>query len=258
MQKVLVRIYFWDNPKLLNSEISLQKGDQVVAQPDQFTEMGEVLEAEVGTRERAQGKVLRVATERDKKKHSENENKKVELLNFCREGAKKLELDMKFIDARTSLDGKQITFAFSADSRIDFRELVKILSAEFKKSIKMQQIGSRDEARKLGGFGICGRELCCVKFQGNMQSITTEMARIQQVAHRGSERISGLCGRLMCCLSYEASQYKEALKGMPELHSVITTSKGKGTVVELNAVLQEIKIRTEDGKYEIVKKEDIK
>jgi cell fate regulator YaaT (PSP1 superfamily) len=91
-----------------------------------------------------------------------------------------------------------------------------------------------------------------------MQSITTEMARVQQVAHRGAERISGLCGRLMCCLSYEAEQYKEALRGMPELHSVIETEKGKGTVIELNAILQEIKIRLESGDYITIKKEDIK
>lgn len=122
----------------------------------------------------------------------------------------------------------------------------------------MQQVGSRDEAKKLGGYGICGRELCCVRNNGNMQSITTDMARVQQIAHRGTDRISGLCGRLMCCLAYEAEQYKEMLQGMPEIHSVVRTAEGKGIVIEINAPAQEIKIKLETGKYISVKKEDIK
>jgi cell fate regulator YaaT (PSP1 superfamily) len=148
--------------------------------------------------------------------------------------------------------------AFVSDGRIDFRNLVKEIAIKFKKTIRMQQIGSRDEARNAGGYGICGRELCCVKFGGNMQSITTDMARCQQIFHRGSERISGLCGRLMCCLAYEAQQYKEMLKGMPELHSVVETPEGKGTVVEINAILQEVKVKLENGKYVSIKKEDLK
>ena len=257
--QVLINVYFWDNPRLFSSDINLRENDQVVVAIDQIVEMGVVKETNPDSREKTNGKVIRLATKRDIKKYSELEDKKNEYLNFCRESAKSLGLDMKFIDAGMSLDGKQITFAFSADSRIDFRELVKNLSSKFKKSIKMQQVGSRDEARKLGGYGICGRELCCKKFGGsNMQSITTEMARVQQVAHRGAERISGLCGRLMCCLAYEAEQYKEALKGMPELHSTINTAQGKGTVIELNAILQEIKVRLESGDYISIKKEDIK
>ncbi len=256
--QVLVTIYFWDNPKLFVSDIDLRENDQVVVMLDQNMEIGTVQSIVSETKERSLGKIIRLATERDKKKGADFESKKKEYLNFCRENSKKLGLDMKFIDVGISLDGKQITFAFSADSRIDFRELVKNLSGKFKKLIKMQQVGSRDEARKLGGYGICGRELCCKKFGGNMQSITTEMAKVQQVAHRGAERISGLCGRLMCCLSYEAEQYKEALKGMPEIHSVVNTTKGKGTVIELNAVLQEIKVKLENGDYVSVKKEDIK
>jgi len=165
---------------------------------------------------------------------------------------------MKIIDVMISLDGKQAIFAFTSDGRIDFRKLVKDLSSKIKKSVRMQQIGSRDEARKLGGYGICGRELCCVRFKGNMQSITTDMARVQQIAHRGSERISGLCGRLMCCLAYEAQQYKEMLEGMPELFSVVETGEGKGTVIEINAITLEIKVRLESGKYLTLKKENLR
>ena len=122
----------------------------------------------------------------------------------------------------------------------------------------MQQIGSRDEARKLGGFGICGRELCCVSFPGIIPSITTDMARIQQISHRGIDRISGLCGRLMCCLAYESKQYRELLEGMPEIYSVINTKEGKGTVIEINVINQEVKVKIGSGKYVIIKKEDLK
>jgi len=162
------------------------------------------------------------------------------------------------IDVRLTLDGRQIIFAFTADGRIDFRDLVKNLSKTFKKSVRMQQMGSRDEAKRIGGYGICGREFCCVRNGGNIQSITTDMARVQQIAHRGTERISGMCGRLMCCLVYEAQQYKEMLVGMPELHSTVNTPEGRGFVIEVNAITQEIKVKLETGKYLSVKKEEIK
>ena len=111
----------------------------------------------------------------------------------------------------------------------------------------MHQIGSRDEARNLGGAGICGRKLCCLHSSGNLPSISIDMARVQQIAHRGSERISGICGRLMCCLSYEAKQYEEMMKGMPQPHSQVKTPEGKGSVVEINPLTSQIKVKLEDG-----------
>jgi cell fate regulator YaaT (PSP1 superfamily) len=165
---------------------------------------------------------------------------------------------MKLIDARVGLDGSNVVIVFTADERVDFRELVKNLAKIFHRSIRMLQIGSRDEARRLGGCGICGRELCCVKFPGNIPSISTEMARVQQVSNRGSDRISGVCGRLMCCLSYEAKQYQEMLSGMPEIGSIVRTREGKGEVLEIDVMKQEVKIKTEDGKIEFVKKDEIK
>ena len=109
----------------------------------------------------------------------------------------------------------------------------------------MHQIGSRDEARQLGGCGVCGRELCCSKFLGEIPSISTEMAKIQKVSQRGSDRISGVCGRLLCCLSYEAEQYREMMKGMPEIGSKIMTEKGEGIVADINPLKQEIKVKIE-------------
>jgi len=256
--KVLVRIYPWESPKLYFSEFDLELGDKVIVAGDQANEIGIVEGAGIDTKEEPKERILRSATERDKAVFEERQKEKEEFIKVCRSEIKKTKLGMKLVDVAVSLDGKQIVFAFTSDSRVDFRELVKNLSAQFKKSIRMQQIGSRDEARKLGGYGICGRELCCVRFGGNMQSITTDMARAQQIAHRGTERISGLCGRLMCCLAYEAELYREMLKGMPELFSSVNTHEGKGTVIEINAARQDIKVKLESGKYVTVKKEDLK
>jgi cell fate regulator YaaT (PSP1 superfamily) len=122
----------------------------------------------------------------------------------------------------------------------------------------MRQIGSRDEARNLGGCGVCGKELCCVKFLGEIPSISTDMAKVQNVAQRGSDRISGICGRLMCCLSYEAEQYRALLRGLPEVGSSVNTQKGKGDVIELNPLTQEIKVRLLTNEYVVIKKEDLK
>ena len=256
--KVLVRTYPWESPKLYFIKFDIAEGEKVVVAGIQSNEIGIVEQIDIVTKEEPQEKILRVATERDRATFEERQKVKEEYIKFCRKEIKRLALGMKLVDAAESLDGKQITFAFTADSRVDFRELVKSASLEFKKSVRMQQVGSRDEARKLGGYGICGRELCCVRFGGNMQSITTDMARAQQMAHRGAERISGLCGRLMCCLAYEAEQYREMLKGMPELWSSVKTSEGKGTVIEINAVRQDIKVKLENGKYTTVKKEDLR
>jgi cell fate regulator YaaT (PSP1 superfamily) len=201
--------------------------------------------------------ILRQATKRDLEIFAENEEKKKEIVKTSKQEAQRLGLEMKIIDSQISLDGSSAVVIFTADGRIDFRELVKNLSRIFHRSIKMYQIGSRDEARKLGGCGVCGRKLCCVMFPGSLPSISTEMARVQQVAHRGSERISGLCGRLLCCLSYEADQYRQMLQGMPEVRSFVKTKKGKGEVLELNVMQQEIKLRLEDGSIVIIKKEEL-
>jgi cell fate regulator YaaT (PSP1 superfamily) len=255
---VLVKIYSWESPRLCASEIRLKAGDRVVVNCEHFNEMG-VVEAdgkENCPKEKEQ--ILRLATTRDKEAYAAKEIEKEEALDFCKSELKKLGLAMKAIDARISLDGKQIIFIFTSDGRVDFRELVKNLSLKFKKVIRMQQIGSRDEARKLGDCGVCGRAMCCIKAKNNIPSITTDMARVQQIAHRGTERISGACGRLMCCLAYEAQSYREMLVGMPEAYSAISTVEGEGTVIEINAITQEIKVKLKSGKYLTMKKDQIK
>ncbi|MFZ2226383.1 MAG: regulatory iron-sulfur-containing complex subunit RicT [Candidatus Moraniibacteriota bacterium] len=253
---VLVKIYPWENSRLCVSEVRLKKDDRVVVSCDYVNELGVV---EGDSKETgAKDSILRLATTRDLSVFEKYETDKEEALLSCKTELKALELAMKAIDARISLDGKQVIFAFTSDGRIDFRELVKNLSLKLKKNVRMQQIGSRDEAKKLGGCGVCGRNLCCVKFKSTIPSITTDMARVQQIAHRGTERISGLCGRLMCCLAYEAQCYREMLVGMPEMYSTIETPEGAGTVIEINAITQEIKVKTKAGKYVTIKKEQLK
>ncbi len=258
MFKVLVSVYSWENPRLYKSSFKLKKGDLVIVPVEKNNEVGVVLKTDIESGDNPTEKIIRMTTTHDKDIYHEHKEEIKNLVRECRTEVKKEGLSMKVIDGRISLDGKQIVFVFTADGRVDFRQLIKELAIKIKKTIRMQQIGSRDEARKLGGYGICGRELCCVKFPGSIPSITTDMARVQQIAHRGSERISGLCGRLMCCLAYEADQYREMLIGMPEMYSVVKTKEGKGTVVEVNAITQRIKVRNEEGKYLTLKKEDLK
>lgn len=257
MPKFLIRVYSWEAPKIYFSDADLQKGESVIVATDFCNELGTVEEM-ADTKEETSNKILRAATARDKEVFAKYEKESTSLMSVCREEAKKLSLEMKVVDARVSLDGKQVIFVFTADGRVDFRELVKKLSKDLKKTIRMQQIGSRDEAKKLGGFGICGRTLCCVNSKGNIPSISTDMARIQQISHRGAERISGLCGRLMCCLAYETEQYKEMMVGMPEVYSIVNTKEGRGTVMEINAIEQKIKIKLENGEYVTITKEDLK
>lgn len=254
---ILVTIYSWESPRLCESELKLKKGDEVVVNCDHVNEFG-VVNGEGGEDGASSGQVLRLATTRDRDLFIKYESSKEEALLFCKNEIKVMGLAMKVVDARISLDSKQIIFSFTSDGRIDFRELVKNISLKLKKNVRMQQIGSRDEARKIGGCGVCGLNLCCVKFKSNIPSITTDMARVQQIAHRGTERISGLCGRLMCCLAYEAKCYREMLVGMPEIYSMVDTSEGVGTVIEINAITQEVKVKTKNGKYLTIKKELIR
>lgn len=256
MTRYFVNIYPWEKPRVWEGEEGLNKGEAVIVALEYCNELGNIDKIAPENEEVLAGSIIRRATERDKKAREKRDEEREECLKTCKEEIKNLSLAMKLVDVLISLDGKQAIFAFTSDGRVDFRELVRSLSTKLKKSIRMQQIGSRDEARRLGGYGICGRELCCVR-SGMIQSITTDMARAQQIAHRGADRISGLCGRLMCCLAYEAEQYREMLQGMPELFSSIETKEGRGIIIEINAPQGEIKVKLESGKFITIKKEDI-
>lgn len=174
--------------------------------------------------------------------------KKTEVLDFCREMITKHNLPMKLVDVHFSFEGNRFNFAFISDGRVDFRELVKDLAGRFNASIRLTQIGTRDEARVTGDCGVCGRELCCRSFINEFSSITSEMAEAQQVVHRGSERISGMCGRLMCCLSYEYEGYKEMAGKLPPLGTKVNVDGARGTICGHHILKQTVDVKLASDK----------
>lgn len=258
---MIVRFFQWDHPKNIFCALKdITRGDQLVVEHEWGVYLAEVVDANKSLEgEEPVGQALRKATAQDREILLNNQIKQEELLKDIKIEARDAMLPMKIIDVQTSLDGGALVVAFLADGRVDFRTLVKKLSTRFQKTVRFQQIGSRDEARRCGGYGVCGREICCRKFPGSLKSISTEMARDQLISHRGSDRISGLCGRLMCCLSFEADQYQEMMKGLPERGREVRlrNNKGQARVVDLCVLKQCVKVQTEDGKIIQVSKDDI-
>ena len=194
---------------------------------------------------------------RDIKKNEENKRREKEAFNICLEKIKKHKLDMKLIDVEYKFDNTKILFYFTADGRIDFRELVKDLASIFKVRIELRQIGVRDEIRKIGGNGMCGRQLCCCSFLNNFDAVSIKMAKEQNIALNPA-KISGNCGRLMCCLKYEAEVYEEKLKKLPKIGAIVKTPEGEGEVCSIETLKEIVKVRLKDKddntfyrKYEI-------
>jgi cell fate regulator YaaT (PSP1 superfamily) len=235
------KVYHFDQ-----KDLKLNLGDVVIVETELGTEAGEVVSRDQKIDEKNLEKplkpVLRTATSSDLEKIKKYQDKVSEALTTCHKAIEKYKLPMKLIDAHFAFDGSRLTFYFTAESRIDFRNLVKDLTRHFQKSVRLQQIGSRDAAAKIGGCGICGCELCCARFLNKFESITIDMARSQQMAHRGSERLSGVCGRLMCCLSYETKTYQELVKKMPVVGQEVKTSQGVGRVISRNVLKQEVEV----------------
>jgi cell fate regulator YaaT (PSP1 superfamily) len=193
--------------------------------------------------------VVRKATANDLEK-TVKLGEKQGALDYAKKMKDKYELAMKFFDVHFSFDGSRMTFAFIADGRIDFRELVKEMTRHFGRTIRLQQIGIRDEAKIMGDFGHCGQTLCCRRFLKEFNSITSEMAEIQQCSHRGSERISGACGRLMCCLFYEQPGYEELSKKMPPLGAMVNVDGKRGEVVGIHTLKQTVDVKFPGDKDE--------
>ncbi|MFH1598327.1 MAG: regulatory iron-sulfur-containing complex subunit RicT [Patescibacteria group bacterium] len=257
MSKAFVRMHFWDQPQLYDGgRFDLKTGDRVIIKADSGLELGEVTQLAVETDKKdgddqpePVNSVVRKVTTEDLAKLEQHNEQKEEVLDKCRHLIKKHNLPMNLVDCEFSFDGGRIVFTFTADSRVDFRNLVKDLSHIFQKSIRLQQIGIRDETKRLGDIGVCGRPMCCRKFLDNLGNVSSDLARAQQVAHRGSERISGSCGRLMCCLAYEEELYKTCSKDLPQLGSIIKTKQGKGEVVAWNILKHSVDVRIEDNSY---------
>lgn len=187
-------------------------------------------------------KIVRIATEKDSQQHQENLNKKERALMLCQEKVDKHKLEMKLIDVEYTFDNSKIIFYFTADGRVDFRELVKDLASVFKMRIELRQIGVRDEAKMVGGIGTCGRPLCCNTWLPEFEPVSIKMAKVQNLSLNPT-KISGICGRLMCCLKYENDVYMQLRKGMPEVGERVKTEDGIGVVFDSNILENKVKVR---------------
>ena len=189
--------------------------------------------------------VIRIATEADERIAAENQAKEQKAFEFCLNEIRQQELEMQLVSAECAFDGSKILFFFTADDRVDFRELVKTLASTFHTRIELRQIGVRDKAKMVGGLGICGRPFCCATFLDDFQPVSIKMAKTQNLSLNPT-KISGTCGRLMCCLKYEQDAYEDLIRNSPKPESFVDTPEGRGTVVEVNLLRQKVKVKMED------------
>lgn len=251
MKTAIVQIEPWDQPHKvghLPDEITL--GSRIVFTIESSLDIGIITKIDESGEAVSETDIrdfIRVATSDDVRKLQSNNVKTKEELKFCQDQVKKLKLEMKLISCHISLDGSRIIYGFTASGRIDFRELLRELTRRANKSVRLQQIGIRDEARVCGDLGACGRELCCRKFLKQLVSVTSQYAKIQQIEHRGCDRLSGSCGRLKCCLAFEMKTYMDNSATMPEIGSQVKTPKGMGKVTARNLVTQDYQVILEDG-----------
>lgn len=223
-----------------------KKGERAIVETARGVECGEVAmdntdvpESEIVKPLRT---VLRAATEDDLKTLAENRAKEKKAFTVCEEKIAKHKLNMKLVEVEYTFDGSKILFYFTADGRVDFRELVKDLASVFRTRIELRQIGVRDESKMLGGFGICGRPFCCNTFLGDFQPVSIKMAKEQGLS-LNPVKISGTCGRLMCCLKYEQDAYEHLLRHTPKIGALVETQEGRGTVIENNLLTGMLKVR---------------
>ena len=235
------KIYYFDP-----DNIDIERDNDVIVETARGIEFGRVVvgpksitEDEITTPLK---KVMRVANPEDIKKQEENKEKEELAFNVCVEKIVKHKLDMKLIEVEYTFDNNKVIFYFTSDGRVDFRELVKDLAAIFKTRIELRQIGVRDEVRKIGGNGVCGRELCCCSFLNNFDMVSIKMAK-EQSASLNPSKISGNCGRLMCCLKYEQEVYEDKIKKLPKVGSIVKTEDGEGTVVTQEVLKEAIKVQ---------------
>jgi len=231
--------------------LHVKEGDYVIVEHDRGLDYGQIVSPGESPTPDANAKeplkkILRVAKESDLKQIEENRVKAKEAFCTCIKKIEEHKLDMKLVQAEYSFDRSKIIFYFTANGRIDFRNLVKDLAKIFKARIELRQIGVRDEARLFGGFGPCGRELCCAKFLKDFEPVTIKMAK-EEGLPLNPPKISGLCGRLMCCLSFEYETYKLLSKGLPREGERVHTAQGKGKVTGINVFKRTATVELEDG-----------
>lgn len=235
------KIYYFDP-----LDVPVEKDNHVIVETARGVEYGACV---IGKREIPEEQivsplkpVLRVSTEEDDANHLNNKVKAKEAIALCNEKIKVHELDMKLIDVEYTFDNNKVIFYFTADGRIDFRELVKDLAAIFRTRIELRQIGVRDESKMIKGLGPCGREVCCGTWLGEFAPVSIKMAKDQNLS-LNPVKISGLCGRLMCCLKYEYDTYVQIRVGMPNRGDKVKTPEGNALVVDTNILLEQVKVR---------------
>jgi cell fate regulator YaaT (PSP1 superfamily) len=238
------KIYYFDP-----GEISIEKDDFVIVETVRGVEFGRCVIApkQVGENDVVLPlkKVLRIADQKDRMIVEENKQAAHEAYQVCNDKVNEHDLDMKLVDVEYTFDRNKVIFYFTADGRVDFRELVKDLAAIFRTRIELRQIGVRDEAKMLGGIGPCGRMLCCSTFLGDFDPVSIKMAKDQNLSLNPT-KISGLCGRLMCCLKYENDEYEAAKEQLPDLGEYVETSLGRGKVVGLNILERVLQVQFKD------------
>lgn len=250
------KIYFFDP-----GDFEINKNDSVIVETAMGEELGYVVvpkrKIEESKLNNPLKKVIRIATKEDLNSLKKYKSKEPEALKICKEKIKKYKLDMNLIDVEYKFDGSKILFYFTADGRIDFRDLVKELASIFKTRIELRQIGVRDEVKRIGGNGVCGRELCCCSFLDNFETVSIKMAKEQNIALNPS-KISGNCGRLMCCLKYEQETYSEKLAKLPKVGAIVKTPLGEGTVEAVEILKEIVKVKIKEGEDFCYKKFDAK
>ena len=252
------KVYYFD-PKALD----IKMGDHVIVETARGVEYGMVVlgpkEVEESRIVQPLKEVIRVATPKDKSKEETNRRKEKEAFQICLKKIADRKLDMKLIDAEYTFDNSKVLFYFTADGRVDFRELVKDLAAVFKTRIELRQIGVRDETKILGGIGICGRPLCCHTYLSDFAPVSIKMAKEQNLSLNPT-KISGTCGRLMCCLKYEQKGYEEFGRLTPRPGSLVKTAEGPGVVTEANVITGRLKVslqKDEAAPPKVFQREDV-
>ena len=249
------KIYYFDPV-----ELPIEKSMDVVVETARGLEYGTVV---VGPKEIEESElvsplkpIIRISTPEDTSVYVENKEKAKETFELCKQKIEDHDLIMFLIDCEYTFDRNKLIFYFTAEGRIDFRELVKDLAAIFKTRIELRQIGVRDEAKSIGGLGPCGRNLCCSSWLGDFQPVSIKMAKDQSLSLNPT-KISGICGRLFCCLKYEHDVYAEAIDAMPVVGSLVKVEEGKGKVTEINPLLEQVRVEFNDKTIKIYQREEV-
>ena len=233
------------------NDVACGRGDCVILEADRGSEFGRVVsDVELPCKSKAdkvKGKILRKATEGDMKQLENNRMKAKEALNICLRKINDRKLDMRIVKAEYTFDSSKIIFSFVSEGRVDFRNLVKDLARVFRVRIELKQIGVRDKAKIIGGYGVCGRELCCSSYMTAFHPLSIKMAKEQGLPLNPS-RISGVCGRIKCCMAYEFVVYKEHARSLPKIGDKVSTDDGKGRVIDVNILKRLVSVDVGEGK----------